>query len=56
MLIGVPLQTVPGETGVAVTPENATKRKAQGSTPRSQPGTRVAASAADEAYAARTTR
>ena len=56
MLIGVPLQTVPGETGVAVTPENATKRKAQGNTPRLPSGAGVTASAADEAYAARTTR
>ena len=56
MLIGVPLQTVPGEAGLAVTPENATKRKAQGSTPRLQSGAGVAASAADEVHAARTTR
>jgi NAD(P) transhydrogenase subunit alpha len=56
MLIGVPLQTVPGETGLAVTPENAKQRRAQGSTPRLPSGAGVAASAADEAHAVRTTR
>ena len=52
MLIGVPLETAPGETRVAVTPETAKKLKAQGHTIRVQSGAGVAASAVDEAYAA----
>ncbi|WKB51043.1 Re/Si-specific NAD(P)(+) transhydrogenase subunit alpha [Eleftheria terrae] len=52
MLIGVPLETVPGETRVAVTPETAKKLKAQGHTVRVQAGAGVAASAPDEAYLA----
>ncbi|HEY6086868.1 MAG TPA: Re/Si-specific NAD(P)(+) transhydrogenase subunit alpha [Burkholderiaceae bacterium] len=52
MLIGVPLETVAGETRVAVTPETAKKLKAQGHTVRVQSGAGVAASATDEAYIA----
>jgi NAD(P) transhydrogenase subunit alpha len=52
MLIGVPLETVAGETRVAVTPETAKKLKAQGHTVRVQSGAGVAASAPDDAYAA----
>jgi NAD(P) transhydrogenase subunit alpha len=52
MLIGVPLETVGGETRVAVTPETAKKLKAQGHTLRIQSGAGVAASATDEAYVA----
>ena len=52
MLIGVPLETLAGETRVAVTPETAKKLKAQGHTVRVQSGAGVAASATDEAYAA----
>jgi NAD(P) transhydrogenase subunit alpha len=52
MLIGVPLETVAGETRVAVTPETAKKLKAQGHTVRVQHGAGVAASAPDEAYVA----
>ncbi len=52
MLIGVPLETVAGETRVAVTPETAKKLKAQGHTVRVQSSAGVAASATDEAYVA----
>ena len=52
MLIGVPLETAPGETRVAVTPETAKKLKAQGHTVRVQTGAGVAASCTDEAYVA----
>ena len=52
MLIGVPLETVTGETRVAVTPETAKKLKAQGHTLRIQSGAGVAASVTDEAYIA----
>ena len=52
MLIGVPLETVAGETRVAVTPETAKKLKAQGHTVRVQGGAGVAASAPDAAYEA----
>src|SRR5687767_1335021 len=51
MLIGVPLETVAGETRVAVTPETAKKLKAQGHTLRVQSGAGVAASVTDEAGA-----
>ena len=43
MLIGVPLETVAGETRVAVTPETAKKLKAQGHTVRVQSGAGVQA-------------
>ncbi len=52
MLIGVPLETVAGETRVAATPETVKKLKAQGHTVRVQSGAGVAASATDEAYQA----
>jgi H+-translocating NAD(P) transhydrogenase subunit alpha len=52
MLIGVPLETVAGETRVACTPETAKKLKAQGHTVRVQAGAGVAASATDDAYGA----
>jgi NAD(P) transhydrogenase subunit alpha len=52
MLIGVPAETVGGETRVAVTPETAKKLKAQGHSVRLQAGAGVAASAPDDAYLA----
>jgi NAD(P) transhydrogenase subunit alpha len=52
LIIGIPLETAPGETRVAVTPETAKKLNAQGHTVRVQGGAGVAASASDEAYAA----
>ena len=52
MLIGVPLETVAGETRVAVTPETAKKLVAQGHTLRVQSGAGVAASVTDAAYQA----
>ena len=52
MLIGVPRETAPGETRVAVTPETAKKLKAQGHAIRVEAGAGVSASAVDEAYAA----
>ena len=50
MKIGVPAETMAGETRVAVTPETAKKFKAQGHTVLVQAGAGVAASATDEAY------
>jgi NAD(P) transhydrogenase subunit alpha len=52
MLIGVPVETVPGETRVAVTPETAKKLVAQGHVVRVQSGAGVAASVTDAAYQA----
>ena len=52
MLIGVPLETLAGETRVAVTPETVKKLKAQGHTLKVQSGAGVAASVTDEAYVA----
>ncbi len=52
MLIGVPRETVAGETRVAVTPETAKKLTAQGHTIRVESGAGLAASATDEAYVA----
>ena len=52
MLIGIPAETIDGETRVAVTPETAKKLKAQGHTIRIQSGAGVAASVTDEAYTA----
>jgi H+-translocating NAD(P) transhydrogenase subunit alpha len=52
MLIGVPLETTPGETRVAVTPETAKKLKAQGHTVRVQSHAGAAAHFTDEAYSA----
>ena len=50
--IGVPAETVPGETRVAVTPETAKKLVAQGHVVRVQAGAGVAASVTDAAYQA----
>ncbi|RZL45297.1 MAG: Re/Si-specific NAD(P)(+) transhydrogenase subunit alpha [Variovorax sp.] len=52
MLIGVPAETMAGETRVAVTPETAKKLSALGHTVRVQAGAGVAASATDAAYQA----
>ena len=52
MQIGVPTETAPGETRVAVTPETAKKLVAQGHTVLVQSGAGRAASAVDEAYQA----
>ncbi len=52
MHIGVPAETVAGETRVAVTPETVKKLKTQGHTVRVQSGAGVAAAATDEAYVA----
>jgi len=52
MLIGVPAETLPGETRVAATPETVKKLKALGHTLRIQSGAGLAASATDEALVA----
>jgi len=52
MQIGVPLETLPGEARVAVTPETAKKLNGQGHSIRVQAGAGLAAAATDEAYAA----
>ncbi len=52
MRIGVPAETLPGETRVAVTPETAKKLIAQGHSVYVQAGAGVAASAIDAAYEA----
>ncbi|HMS26937.1 MAG TPA: Re/Si-specific NAD(P)(+) transhydrogenase subunit alpha [Burkholderiaceae bacterium] len=52
MQIGIPAETLAGETRVAVTPETVKKLKAQGHTLRVQSGAGVAASVTDEAYIA----
>ena len=52
MLIGVPLETLAGETRVAVTPETAKKLVAQGHTVCVQAGAGISASVTDQAYAA----
>jgi len=52
MLIGVPAETLAGETRVAVTPETAKKLVAQGHTVHVQSGAGLAASATDAAYEA----
>ena len=52
MQIGVPLETLAGETRVAVTPETAKKLKALGHTVCVQAGAGVAASVTDAAYLA----
>jgi H+-translocating NAD(P) transhydrogenase subunit alpha len=52
MQIGVPAETLAGETRVAVTPETARKLKAQGHTLRIESGAGLVASATDEAYQA----
>jgi H+-translocating NAD(P) transhydrogenase subunit alpha len=52
MFIGVPTETMVGETRVAVTPETAKKLKAQGHAVRVQSGAGLAASVTDDAYMA----
>jgi H+-translocating NAD(P) transhydrogenase subunit alpha len=52
MLIGVPLETAPGESRVALTPETAKKLKAQGHTIKVQSGAGIGASVTDAAYVA----
>jgi H+-translocating NAD(P) transhydrogenase subunit alpha len=52
MRIGVPMETRPGETRVALTPETAKKLKAQGHTLLVQSGAGMAASVTDAAFAA----
>ncbi len=52
MRIGVPAETRPGETRVALTPETAKKLKAQGHSLHVQAGAGVAASVTDAAYEA----
>ncbi len=52
MQIGVPAETLAGETRVAVTPETVKKLKTQGHTIRIQSGAGVAASVTDEAFVA----
>lgn len=52
MLIGVPAETVPGETRVAATPETIKKLIAQGHRVHVQMGAGVAASMTDAAFAA----
>ena len=52
MLIGIPAETMAGETRVAVTPETVKKLKAQGHTLRVQSGAGVAASVTDDAFVA----
>ena len=52
MQIGVPAETLAGETRVAVTPETARKLKAQGHVVRVASAAGLAASATDEAYVA----
>jgi NAD(P) transhydrogenase subunit alpha len=50
MLIGVPAETLPGESRVAVTPETVKKLIAQGHVVRIQAGAGLAASVTDAAY------
>jgi NAD(P) transhydrogenase subunit alpha len=52
LVIGVPVETVVGESRVAITPETAKKLITQGHVVRMQSGAGVAASVPDEAYAA----
>jgi H+-translocating NAD(P) transhydrogenase subunit alpha len=52
MLIGIPAETLAGETRVAVTPETVKKLTAQGHKLRIQSGAGVAASVTDEAFVA----
>jgi NAD(P) transhydrogenase subunit alpha len=52
MHIGVPAETLAGETRVAVTPETVKKLKAQGHTVRVQSGAGLSASVTDEAFVA----
>jgi H+-translocating NAD(P) transhydrogenase subunit alpha len=52
MLIGIPAETLAGETRVAVTPETVKKLTAQGHKLRIQSGAGIAASVTDEAFIA----
>ena len=52
MLIGIPAETLAGETRVAVTPETVKKLAAQGHKLRIQSGAGVAASVTDDAFTA----
>ena len=52
MLIGIPAETMAGETRVAATPETVKKLKTQGHTVRIQAGAGLAASMPDAAYEA----
>jgi NAD(P) transhydrogenase subunit alpha len=52
MLIGIPAETIAGETRVAITPETVKKLKSQGHTLRIQSGAGVAASVTDAAFVA----
>lgn len=52
MQIGVPTETLVGETRVAVTPETVKKLKAQGHTVRVQSGAGTSASVTDDAFVA----
>ena len=52
MSIGIPRETLDGETRVAVTPETAKKLKAQGHTLKIQSGAGIGAAVTDEAYLA----
>lgn len=52
MLIGIPAESLIGETRVAVTPETVKKLKTQGHTLRIQSGAGVAASVTDDAFVA----
>jgi NAD(P) transhydrogenase subunit alpha len=52
MLIGIPAESLIGETRVAVTPETVKKLKTQGHTLRVQSGAGVAASVTDDAFVA----
>ena len=52
MQIGIPAETLAGETRVAVTPETVKKLKALGHSLRIQSGAGVAASVTDDAYIA----
>ncbi|MCB2006942.1 MAG: Re/Si-specific NAD(P)(+) transhydrogenase subunit alpha [Burkholderiaceae bacterium] len=52
MQIGIPAETIAGETRVAMTPETVKKLKAQGHVLRVQSGAGVAASVTDAAYEA----
>ena len=52
MEIGIPTETMAGESRVAVTPETAKKLKAQGHTLKIQSAAGIAAAVTDEAYLA----
>ncbi|HKR38447.1 MAG TPA: Re/Si-specific NAD(P)(+) transhydrogenase subunit alpha [Paraburkholderia sp.] len=52
MIVGIPTETLAGETRVAVTPETAKKYVSQGHTVLVQSGAGVAASVSDESYEA----